>query len=128
MNTFLFLNNQNNLSYSFSDQDIAAKQAITIDGTNYIVSGCRGIIASGSEDTSAPTCKLKATSSGVIFEAKSDDEGVTSFGSEAFCGCTNLESISIPYSVQELGSSEIHDNSFFEKKEYHHYSQDSSHD
>lgn len=51
---------------------------ITFDGDKYIVTGCTGILAG--EDTSAPTCKLKATASGVTFEIKTDNVGVTSYG------------------------------------------------
>ena len=51
---------------------------ITFDGDNYIVSGCTGILAG--EDISEPVCKLKATASGVTFETKTDNVGVTSYG------------------------------------------------
>ena len=51
---------------------------ITFDGDDYIVTGCTGILAG--EDISEPTCKLKATASGVTFESKTDNVGVTSYG------------------------------------------------
>ena len=50
--------------------------------------------------TSAPNCISKCSSP--LFKTLTIAEGVTSFGEGAFNGCTNLESVSIPYSVQEL--------------------------
>ncbi len=55
--------------------------------------------------TSTPSCINKCSLP--LIKTIIIPEGVTSFGSEAFCGCTNLESISIPYSVQELGYNDI---------------------
>lgn len=49
---------------------------------------------------SAPNCISKCSSP--LFKTLTISEGVTSFGECAFNGCTNLESVSIPYSVQEL--------------------------
>ena len=49
---------------------------------------------------SAPNCISKCSSP--LFKTLTISEGVTSFGECAFNGYTNLESVSIPYSVQEL--------------------------
>lgn len=49
---------------------------------------------------SAPNCISKCSSP--LFKTLTISEGVTSFGECAFNGCTNLESVSIPYSVEEL--------------------------
>ena len=49
---------------------------------------------------STPNCISKCSSP--LFKTLTISEGVTSFGEGAFNGCTNLESVSIPYSVQEL--------------------------
>lgn len=56
--------------------------------------------------TSTPSCISKCSSP--LFKTLTISEGVSSFGSEAFSDCTNLESVSIPYSVQEL----FHNNLF----------------
>ena len=54
---------------------------------------------------SAPNCISKCSSP--LFKTLTISEGVTSFGEGAFNGCTNLESVSIPYSVQELFYNDI---------------------